>query len=297
MKEIKPHYYDKFYCKADRCIHSCCVGWEIDIDEETLDRYRSVQGEFGDRLRAGIDFDEGCFILDENERCPFLNQKGLCDIILRFGENALCGICSDHPRFRNFFSEITETGLGLCCEEAAELILTDKEPFSLKGEELYADDDEKIFFEIRGKLFELAQDSTFTLEKRMDNILSFIGAEIPILTDEQMLKLLLSLEILDEKWNEKLNVLKSGQALSGTDDKIFERLLVYFIFRHTADSVYDGLLAERTGFCVLCVKILQRLCDGLNNLPEIIETVRMFSAEIEYSSENTNALINECSQK
>ena len=35
MKLIAPDYYNKFSCIADKCRHSCCVGWEIDIDENT----------------------------------------------------------------------------------------------------------------------------------------------------------------------------------------------------------------------------------------------------------------------
>ena len=32
MKIIAPNYYPAFRCIADKCRHSCCIGWEIDID-------------------------------------------------------------------------------------------------------------------------------------------------------------------------------------------------------------------------------------------------------------------------
>lgn len=41
MKYIKPDFYDAFHCIASRCRHSCCVGWEIDIDGDTADLYSS----------------------------------------------------------------------------------------------------------------------------------------------------------------------------------------------------------------------------------------------------------------
>ena len=120
-----PDYYPAFRCIAERCRQTCCAGWEIDIDGESLARYDRLPGDFGDRVRRCIDR-EGTphFILTEDERCPLLNGDNLCDLILREGEGALCQICADHPRFRNFFSDRVEMGLGLVCEEAARLILS-----------------------------------------------------------------------------------------------------------------------------------------------------------------------------
>ena len=54
MKLIAPEYYTKFHCIADKCRHSCCVGWEIAIDPDKLVYYRSIEGEFGARLQKGI---------------------------------------------------------------------------------------------------------------------------------------------------------------------------------------------------------------------------------------------------
>ena len=35
MLKIYPTFFPDFQCKADRCRHTCCQKWEIDIDEET----------------------------------------------------------------------------------------------------------------------------------------------------------------------------------------------------------------------------------------------------------------------
>ena len=37
MKLYAPECYKNFVCIADKYSHSCCVGGEIDIDEETAD--------------------------------------------------------------------------------------------------------------------------------------------------------------------------------------------------------------------------------------------------------------------
>ena len=128
MEEIFPNYYKKFKCIADRCKHSCCIGWEIDIDDDTKEYYESLEGDFAEKLRERIKGEPAHFTLCADGRCPFLNKEGLCDIIIELGEDSLCDICFLHPRFSNVYEDFIETGLGLCCEEAARLILGKKEP-------------------------------------------------------------------------------------------------------------------------------------------------------------------------
>ena len=126
MKLIAPDYYNEFKCIAGLCRHSCCEGWEIDIDPESLARYRSYP-ELTDKISEA---DTPHFILD-GERCPFLRQDNLCQLIIDHGEDFLCQICTDHPRFRNFWTGRVEIGLGLACEEAARIILNRKTPMKL----------------------------------------------------------------------------------------------------------------------------------------------------------------------
>ncbi len=45
-----PSYYESFSCIADQCEDTCCAGWEIDIDDETFEYYKSVKGDFGREL-------------------------------------------------------------------------------------------------------------------------------------------------------------------------------------------------------------------------------------------------------
>ena len=99
MISIYPDYYKEFKCIAGACRHTCCAHWEIDIDEESLARYK----------RDGIPYiseegDDPHFELKE-DRCPFLNHENLCELILEHGEDYLCQICRDHPRFRNYFTD------------------------------------------------------------------------------------------------------------------------------------------------------------------------------------------------
>ena len=89
--EIFPDYYKNFKCIAGACCHSCCIGWEIDIDPDTLCRFDSLEGEFGERVRGSICREDTThFLLSEDERCPFLNACGLCDRGDRLHHRRLC---------------------------------------------------------------------------------------------------------------------------------------------------------------------------------------------------------------
>ena len=125
----RPAYYKAFRCIGSDCTENCCIGWEIDVDEDSLAYYETVPGDFGERLRASIapaDAQIGepaHFRLDAEERCPLLNDCNLCEVLLHLGEDKMAQICTDHPRYYEWFSDGREDGLGLCCEAAAELIL------------------------------------------------------------------------------------------------------------------------------------------------------------------------------
>ena len=52
-------------------------------------------------------------------------------MIVKYGQQMLCQTCADHPRFRNFWEDRVEMGLGMVCEEASRLILTRERPMEL----------------------------------------------------------------------------------------------------------------------------------------------------------------------
>ena len=303
MKLIAPDYYENFACIAGKCRRSCCIGWEIDIDAETLDYYQSVEGAFGERLRAGIEkTQEGAnFRLCEDERCPFLTENGLCDIILNLGEEALSQICTDHPRFCSFYSDRTEIGLGLCCEEAGRLILSREEKMKLVvlqddgGEEPLSWEEDRLF-RIRKQLFDLAQDREKSISERLQELLDAFGI-VSRKNFSEWVNIFLSLEIMDETWAELLTSAKDFDGEDSMDewDVAWEQLLCYFLYRHVSET--QANLGERVFFSVLCVLMIRRLFaylrerDGDADMGELIELCRMYSCEIEYSEENTEALM------
>ena len=208
-----PHFFSQFKCLAGQCSDTCCVGWEIDIDDATLAKYRDMatlcecagsarsnKKEFIRKLLKSI---EGThFKLEAGDRCPFLNQKGLCDVICNLGcngtpqdengESILCDICREHPRFVEVYGDIMEKGLGLCCEEAARLLLTSEPPpggreSCLTLMESRVDDppDElpdgveearDAIFQEREAIFGILADKSLPLNERLVEVLDFAQA-------------------------------------------------------------------------------------------------------------------------
>ncbi len=290
MHEIYPNYYHKFKCIADKCRHSCCIGWEIDIDEDTSKLYNSLSGEIGTRIRENIEGEPPHFILGDGERCPFLNKCGLCDIILKCGEDALCDICTLHPRFKNFYDEFEEVGLGLCCEEAARIILSFEDkvkldvPHNLSVEE-------KFFFAKRQEIFDVLQDREKTILERFKALCK----DFNISTDE-LYDIYINLERLDKAWDNELIKLKAGSFSGKIFEKfpiVFEQLAVYFIFRHLTEALYDGEYDEKIKFAYVSCYLIAAICEisGDLSFEKISDIARMYSSEIEYSEENTKEIM------
>lgn len=281
MKIITPNYYQHFQCIADRCKHNCCIGWEIDIDEDTLKYYRGIEGELGARLKEKISTKETPhFILDSKERCPFLNSCNLCDIITELGESGLCQICADHPRFYNEWPEHTELGLGLCCEAAATLILGQRQAMTLTPFQTY-----DSFFSLREQVFKILQDRTNPIETRLSEMLVLCGyTHDPDPAD--WITFYKELERLDPQWDTQLDRASNGFPTNW--DIPLEQLAVYFAFRH----LHPKQLAERAAFVSLSVKLIASIfAAGEQTFENLTELARLYSSEIEYSDENVDKIL------
>ncbi len=303
MKVIAPDYYRRFRCIADRCRHSCCIGWEIDVDPESRARYRAMTGPFGERLNVAIEDgkDGACFRLGEGERCPMLNANGLCDLIIEKGEDALCQICADHPRFRSYFADRTEIGLGLCCEAAAALVLGQEEPVRFlpledDGEREALPEDEKAVLALREDCIAILQDREYPIDMRLEMLLVRIG-DPALLAPDAFADTYRNLNRLDTAWDEALPLLKGEWDVLPHLETALEQFGVYLLYRHLPGALEDGDLSGRVKFCVLSVRMLAALCFahaekyGSCTLPDCAEYARMYSAEIEYDDENVDTLL------
>lgn len=186
MTEIFPSYYGDFHCTASHCSDNCCIGWEIDIDPDTLSLYKKADTKKELKIMEHIDTsgDEPHFILRDDGRCPFLDEHNLCDVYRTLGEQALCQICSLHPRFINTYGDVTEYGLDLCCEEAARIILSQQTFCTYKQgkitktlETAGPSEASSAFFHAlnicRNKIFTFISSGIYELEPLMQSLLEY----------------------------------------------------------------------------------------------------------------------------
>lgn len=307
MLQVVPDYYKEFQCIAGACRHSCCIGWEIDIDPDMAEVYRTLPGAMGERLRSHIAWEEvPHFVLGEGERCPFLNENNLCDVILTLGEDHICGICTDHPRFRNQLPGRLETGIGLCCEEAARLILSREKPMVLEvsGEAEEVDE----ITALRDEVLALLQNRTKPVPERLEEMLELCGGVLPEKTLGEWAELLLGLERLTGEWTELLEKLESRwesadfvvfDAYMSHRQTEYEQFAVYLIYRHFANAFDMFEVGARAAFAAFGYILLRGLGAVLwtetkdFSFAQQVELARLFSAELEYSEENMDALLEE----
>lgn len=289
---VVPNYYDRFRCIGGDCRHNCCIGWEIGIDDDALARYRAWDGVWGERIARAVSEEDGAhFVTDENGRCPFLNVHGLCDIQATFGEPYLCTICREHPRFHNELPDRVESGLGLCCEAAARLILGQKEPMTLLGGGETTDE----IIAQRDAVLTILQDRSRSIDERIDEVLVACEAAMPPVSLADWAQAFLSLERLDAQWTSHLKRLRNDAVCTAIPPTAYEQLLVYFVYRHAANAVDRRSFATRVCFAVLGYRLIGALTAAEAETGKEFDTfcdlARAFSAEIEYSDENFDIVL------
>ena len=301
MRLLAPAYYPRFSCIAGACRHSCCIGWEIGIDEESYKRFQQLDAGSGRILHKIVCQDsEYAFKTDASGRCPFLNANGLCDLICEYGESVLCEICADHPRFRSFFENFTEIGLGASCEEAARIILENKEPFSLislsgKEEEINITEDEEKVLSARDEWIQILEDESMPISDRIRLLFDSIGCNMSALDFCESADFLLTLERLDSTWDNLLTDAKSASdaPLPIEYHQPLKNLCVYFAYRHIPSSLETGDLFGAmllcAFLCCLSCELFSRICqkNGALSMEDMISIARLISGEIEYSDVNT----------
>lgn len=145
MIYTKPDYYDEFECTADKCKDTCCAGWQIVIDKESLEKYKKIKGDYIWKVMANVDWEEGCFRQDNDKRCAFLNSENLCDLYKEEGPDSLCKTCRDYPRHTEEFEDVREITLSVSCPEVARILMEHQSPVNFIVEE-HPEEEETLEF-------------------------------------------------------------------------------------------------------------------------------------------------------
>lgn len=260
MTVFWPDYYNKFQCKAGECLHTCCAGWEIGIDKASVKRFMK-DPDIASKIR------DGGFVLREDGRCPFLRDDNLCEMIIQHGEDYLCDICKEHPRFYNNFEDHTEAGIGLVCEEACRLVLGCEKPF-----ELIAEDGSKMDLPDYVKaVFDTAK----PLSERMKQISGGKRANSKLRAE-----IFNGMEVLEYKWTTLLEKIIEEPVTEDDEDKAVDEnsielanFAAYLLYRYKGAGRFA---AEATW---LIADLAAKGCG-------IQEVARVFSGEVEYSDIN-----------
>lgn len=150
---VEPAFFSQFQCIGSACPDHCCKGWDIDLDEQTVNRYlKSEKIEIRHIAAENIITTKesqsiwGKIKLKDNGNCVFLDEERLCKVHKSLGENALSTTCAIYPRLYASYKYEIRSNLTLSCPEAAKRLLTTpgamlySEKIKLSSEALVAPD-------------------------------------------------------------------------------------------------------------------------------------------------------------
>lgn len=319
-----PDYFMDFNCIADKCKDSCCIGWEIDIDDEAKKKYASLSCELGREITEKTA--HGYFPLQENGRCVFLDDFGLCRIISALGDGYLCDICREHPRYYGVGKHGIEGGLGLGCEEAARMILSLKrlpKIIEVERDIPYFDEDEyadlcsyfqdrltsSVFkFEIPDIAGIFRAYSSLADNAAFEVLSTGKAAKIPkpairSLDADQIKEMLSSFfdilnecEALDDGWREALlyarkapaeSIIKSLDGMRG--------VLYYFTHRYVREGVLDMSIGQRILFALLSSLTVSAISSVTETSNKEVRAAVLYSKNIEYSTDNVDYILDRLS--
>ena len=281
-----PRYYTDFACTAGKCTHSCCIGWEIDIDEDTLAYYQSLPKDISEKILKTIKISDtgASFLLSPDKRCKNLDSHGLCRIYKALGHEGLCDICREHPRFYHD-TDRAEAGLGAACEAAAALILSSDayaDFLCIDGDDtalpLTTDFNARVE---REGLYALLGDRSRPFAARLAALQARYGAPAALPLDR--------LEYLDEAHRALfLQSQRTAKSITAPEATL-ERFLAYLIYRHASGTASPADFSRAVRLSLALLELFAVLITNAALSP--IKAAVTLSEEIEYSEENTALLL------
>lgn len=320
-----PEYYSDFHCVAGVCPQNCCVGWEVVVDEETAACYRMLSGVVGEKLRKALTVDEEgeCCLIRQARRCPFLNEKNLCQVYMTLGPERTSEVCRTHPRFTEEYGNLKEISLSASCPETARLLLSRKTPLEFVEQEISDPETEpdewlRPLLICRSRMLAILRDRSSPWRTRAAWGLLFANDAQMILDGDRLdgmktlcdacmglpaelpaevtapgeglfpaaLRILEHMEILEEDW---LPLLRAAEQPSWVrlPDWALERISCYFVFRYFLHTVNDGDLLSRAELAVFAPLAVERLA-GQTVTTEA--ALYRFCRELEHNEENLERL-------
>ncbi|MGN0347458.1 MAG: flagellin lysine-N-methylase [Lachnospiraceae bacterium] len=156
-------YYEEFECLASDCPYTCCKGWRVQLDDETVMKYQKAKGPEGIKLSLLIQKNPavGPVLRQICGKCPQLTKVKLCRFQVQGKEDHMPLICRLYPRVSIRFGDIQEITMELSCPESARLFL--KNQGRLSFHEVDAEKKVPVFYTLENEDEDFLQ---FLLEDR-----------------------------------------------------------------------------------------------------------------------------------
>lgn len=295
MKIVKPTFYKNFKCIAGDCSDSCCQGWEVDADSDSLEYYKTLDNSLEIKKRIDFvlskdEFDNTIFTLAPKKRCPFLNDENLCDMHIAIGGEHTPYTCRTFPRFIYDFGATREIGVSFSCPVASDMMYN-TESFDFETDvnsdlpTLNDIDAEKYFLLYKGRAeaYKIAKDKNKSIRERLNDLL-----DLGVLLQEKLFPydeggddiaffdVFKNPELINPEWKEKVENFSLKQV---SDTQSNENILMYFLYKYLMQAVYDDDALSKIKMAVLGVLIN-------TYFGEDSWTVHLWSKETEHSQYN-----------
>lgn len=295
MKIVKPTFYKNFKCIAGDCPDSCCQGWEVDADSDSLEYYKTLDNSLEIKKRIDFvlskdEFDNTIFTLAPKKRCPFLNEENLCDMHIAIGGEHTPYTCRTFPRFIYDFGATREIGISFSCPVASDMMYN-TESFDFETDinsdlpTLNDIDAEKYFLLYKGRAeaYKIAKDKNKSIRERLNDLL-----DLGVLLQEKLFPydeggddiaffdVFKNPELINPEWKEKVENFSLKQV---SDTQSNENILMYFLYKYLMQAVYDDDALSKIKMAVLGVLIN-------TYFGEDSWTVHLWSKETEHSQYN-----------
>lgn len=131
MNIILADLYKDFECIADACPNTCCAGWNIHIDNKTYQKMVDNEDKMGIPVQDWILEEENTYKvqLEKNGRCPMLNEKDLCKVVLTLGSSYLSRTCTSYPRVYRQYGNVIEGHLASSCPHVIDMLMSKENVF------------------------------------------------------------------------------------------------------------------------------------------------------------------------
>ena len=170
MYILKPSFYDNFKCIADECPYTCCRDWNILVDSNTYSKY--IKNPYICEHCTTDNNQTTKINLREDGTCSFLNDNGLCELIVQYGEHILSDTCRYFPRLELVRPSSIEKSLSNACPAVLNFLNELSKPLYFIIEENDSDNslafsDREKYFQCRDFLIDLLQIRELPLRIRL----------------------------------------------------------------------------------------------------------------------------------